>query len=278
MQRQGSPSSIGHSIESGQRPSKRAYTPYAADIILQRANAFASARYGLSLTARQLRRMVDSGLVPGPKPHGRRRGMPPQWRWSPLSYRRVLQVCRMNKRGIRRTSAIILNLWLDGAAYQFSAVQGATVSEFRRLRKAMSRRIPATWDPRVEGNELTPRSRAAVLKSLGSEQPAFPVFSSEVLLQLAGTALFGTQTGRDAIFSLFPAYGLPNALIDELKSGDLIQSDLELGVRMLAGLRLIPRRATSLPKLRWITQTRRPSPTSGTTSGKLFGCTACCRL
>lgn len=240
MHRQGFSSSIGQSLESAQRQLGSPNDPYTADVIRQRANTFASKRYGISLSPRQLRRLVDSGLVPGPKPYGRRRGLPPEWRWSPLSYRRVLQVCRLRKRGVRRTSAILFNLWLDGAGYQFSAVRAAARSEFRRSRKAISQRIPTAWDPRVEGAGLAPRSRAAVLRGLGSEQSAFPALPPDVVLQLASTMLFGAQMDRDEMFEIFPAYGFPKALIDELQRDDGVLSDLDLGGGVLAGLTADP--------------------------------------
>lgn len=240
MHRQGSPATIAQLGEFAQTSPRRTHKPHTVDVILQRAHAFTTKRYGTGLSARQLRRMVGSGLVPGPKPSGRRRGLPPEWQWSFLSYRRVLQVCRMKKRGFSRTHAIIFNLWLDGAVYEFPAVRTATVREFRRLRKVVSRRVPAAWDPRVEGKELAPRSRAAVLKGLGNEQSVFPVLSSETLLQFAGAMLFGAQMHQDTMLAMFRAYGMPETLIDELGRDDPVLVDLDLGLRTLAGLAADP--------------------------------------
>ncbi len=240
MHRQGFPPQLGNSQSQPRGCQHGPTSMYNVDVILHRANAFTTKRYGINLSARQLRRMVSLGLVPGPKPVGRRRGLPPEWQWSPVSYRRVLQVCRMKKRGFKRTNAIIFDLWLGGAACEFSDVRTAALGEFRRLRKAVSRRVPTTWDPRVEGEEMAPRSRAAVHRGLGSEQTAFPVFPSEAFLQLAGAMLFGVQTRTDVMLSLFPGYGVPEALIDELRSDELMLADLGLGLRALAGLAADP--------------------------------------
>ncbi len=233
-----------HPVAQGARFAQKALDQmpkrHPTGVLLQRANTFAFRRYGITISDRQLERLVYVGVIPGPEPFGQKRGVPPKWLWSPLSYRRILQYCRMRKHGFTRTTAIMLHLWLGGAEYPFSSVRSAAVKEFRRLRKAVARPVPAGWDPRVEGEELSPRSYVAILKGLGSEETVFPTLSPEAILLLAGSMFFGVEPGQDTMFMLLSQYGVPKLLIEELKQQDTAVDDLELGKRTFAGLAADP--------------------------------------
>jgi hypothetical protein len=211
--------------------------------LLQRANAFAGPRYGATVSARRLERWVALRLVPGPVPHGQRRGTPPDWEWSSLSYRRVLQVCRIRKRGVTRANAIMFNLWLVGAEYPFSDVRRAAVKEYRRVRKTVARPLPADWDPRVQGKVLPPRSRRAALKGLGAGQSVSPEVEQlpwEILQRIAGSMMFGEAMTPDTMRALVQGLGLPDEMITAWTQNELLAADFDLDRGTLTGLAADP--------------------------------------
>ncbi len=140
--------------------------------LLDRVNIFAGQRYGIRVTPRRLRDWVEEKLVPGPKkPRGRQRGQTPDRDWPLLSYRRVLQICRLKKNGAKRLNEIRITLWMNGADLPFEQVQEALYSEFQRARKLARRPVTCTWDPR-ENSSLSPNSQAALLRQMGTPSPA----------------------------------------------------------------------------------------------------------
>ncbi len=205
---------------------------YSVETMLDRASAFAAKRYGVRPGPRKLRRWVDLVLVPGPRRFGNE--LPPEWRWSALSYRRILQVCRARARGFQRTSAIILDLWFKGATYPWPVVRQAAVREFHRLWRAIARSLPSGWDPR-DGKELDSRSRAALLRDLGEEPPSLHGVPLDTVLEFVGAMRFGLTIRQNSVFELFSAFGLPGALIENPPHGGAA-ADLDLNIRAFEGL------------------------------------------
>ncbi len=138
--------------------------------LLDRVNEFAGQRYGIRVTPRGLRHWVAKKLVPGPKAHGRQRGQTQDRDWPLLSYRRVLQICRMKKNGTKRLNEIRIALWMNGADLSFEQVRKALYSEFRRARKLALRPITYTWDARTNTSP-TPRGKATLLREMGTPSP-----------------------------------------------------------------------------------------------------------
>lgn len=173
-------------------------------LLIERTNKFAQARYGTSLTERALREWVRDGWVPGPGTRGRpTKG---SGAWSARSYRRILQMCRMKSLGLTRGTAIVLNLWLDGADYPLELVRTSIAEEFHRIRKNTTRAIPADWDPRCIGKALSSRQKRAVLKAAGvlGQVPQFEAIgvTPDQLIEVATVIVFG-GTRPEALAPLF---------------------------------------------------------------------------
>lgn len=137
------------------------------DTLVRRAKAFALSRYRQEVTPRMVRDWVDEGLVPGPMRHGRGRGAGTRQDWSPLAYRRVLQLSRLKQQGVTRRAAQQLALWFSTADFTYEKVHQLLISEYQKARKIAQRSMPAGWDPFLQVEPETKHQRDALMRTLG---------------------------------------------------------------------------------------------------------------
>jgi len=105
---------------------------------LEKVRTWASKQGVPSLTARQLRDLVDERVVPGPtrQPQAGRRT--PLWRWSHKSYRAAQLVCWLRGHGAKTFAEIRVLIWSHGRAAFCESVRADLLRAFRPLRKQMN--------------------------------------------------------------------------------------------------------------------------------------------
>ena len=91
--------------------------------LLRRGNAWSALRGLAPLTRSTLLAWRRAGLVPPPRFQSLGRGHGSAQRWSALSYRRTLQVCRLRGQGLDSHSWQRLSLWLGGADIDLAQVR-----------------------------------------------------------------------------------------------------------------------------------------------------------
>ena len=109
----------------------------------------ASERLGAKpITERMIEDWITERLLEGPQPKGDRRGLPPTWVYSEEAVQRALRIVELRAKGIRRASALRVNLWIDGFSLPFDHMQRALRSEFKRALARLWRRKPWSFDAR----------------------------------------------------------------------------------------------------------------------------------
>ncbi len=173
--------------------------------LLTRANQFSGSRYGVSVTPRKLGDWVSEGLVPGPSSHGNMRGVSPTRDWSLLSYRRILQICRLQKMRFTRFDEFRIALWMNGVDIPIETLRNALADEFSRAKKLTMRAINSTWDPR-DTKPLTAHNRNALLKQMGKGHPGLLpegfLIPNALMIDLSGWMRYGIgQNNSVAMFT-----------------------------------------------------------------------------
>ena len=111
--------------------------------------AAASERLGAKpITERMVEDWITERLLGGPQPKGNRRGLPPTWVYSEEAVQCAVRIVELRAKGIRRASALRVNLWIDGFTLPFDDMQRALSSEFRRALARLWRRKPWRFDAR----------------------------------------------------------------------------------------------------------------------------------
>src|SRR5690349_9187337 len=85
--------------------------------------------------ARVLRSWIAKGLIAGPHPIGRRRGLNPEWTYQTDTLRAALRIVELRASGVHRVTLLRLYLWVEGAAYSSDNARRALVTEFKRFVK-----------------------------------------------------------------------------------------------------------------------------------------------
>ena len=111
--------------------------------------AAASERLGAKpITERMVEDWITERLLGGPQPKGNRRGLPPTWEYSEEADQRAVRIVELRAKGIRRASALRVNLWIDGFTVPFDDMRRALRSEFKRALAGLWRRKPWRFDAR----------------------------------------------------------------------------------------------------------------------------------
>jgi hypothetical protein len=100
------------------------------------------------ITKRMIEDWIAERLLEGPRPKGNRRGLPPTWVYSEETIQRAVRIVELRAKGIRRTSALRVNLWIDGFTLPFNDMQRALRSEFKRGLAGLWRQKPWRFDAR----------------------------------------------------------------------------------------------------------------------------------
>jgi hypothetical protein len=100
------------------------------------------------ITERMIEDWISERLLEGPRPKGNRRGLPPTWVYSEEAVRRAVRIVELRAKGIRRASALRVNLWIDGFSLPFDDMRRALRSEFKRGLAGLRRRKPWRFDAR----------------------------------------------------------------------------------------------------------------------------------
>lgn len=107
--------------------------------LIDRANRWTIPRYGIRVTARMLRDWVDEELVP--RPHriaswGQRAAV---YEWPVASYRKVLKIARLKKRGLTTFDQLRITLWLDGNDPVTARIRESMIHEYRSIQNRLNR-------------------------------------------------------------------------------------------------------------------------------------------
>jgi hypothetical protein len=100
------------------------------------------------ITDRMIKDWIDEGLLDKSKPKGNRRGQPPTWTYSDETVQRAERIVELRTRGVRRASALRINLWIDGFALLFEDMKLALKWEFGRALARLRRRRTWSFDGR----------------------------------------------------------------------------------------------------------------------------------
>jgi hypothetical protein len=101
-----------------------------------------------AITDRMIRDWIDERLLKKSKAKGNRRGQPPTWTYSDETVQRAERIVELRARGVRRASAIRINLWIDGFALPFKDMKLALKWEFGRALAQLRRRRTWSFDGR----------------------------------------------------------------------------------------------------------------------------------
>ena len=100
------------------------------------------------ITERMIEDWITERLLEGPQPKGNRRGLPPTWVYSEEAVQRAVRIVELRAKGVRRASALRVNLWIDGFSLPFDDMRRALRSEFKRGLAGLWRRKPWRFDAR----------------------------------------------------------------------------------------------------------------------------------
>jgi hypothetical protein len=162
------------------------------------------------VTGRMVRDWIDERLLEKSKSRGNRRGKAPTWNYSDETLRRGRRIVELRAQGVRRVSALRINLWIDGFALQFKDMKLALKWEFGRALAQLRSQRPWNFDARYRRNikaaELYRESKKidrvdADLANAGFAPPP------DVLLLSGSEAFWGSgERGpvQGSIESLFP--------------------------------------------------------------------------
>lgn len=180
------------------------------DELLSRVNESAMAAGHPPVSARQLRDWRDEGLLVGAHAHGRRRGLPPDWRWSDGDLETVNEITSLRRAGARRADELAIELWLIGRPIQVGRVRRAFRSEFDRLVKRSRRKLRDTK------GDAKGASRRALLNRMGPLDRDLARLnlrpSDGLLLNSLGEAIEGAHGSPALADGLFRENGTPETL------------------------------------------------------------------
>ena len=100
------------------------------------------------ITERMVEDWITEGLLEGPRAKGNRRGLPPTWIYTEEAVQRAVRIVELRAKGIRRASALRINLWIDGFSLPFHDMQRSLSSEFKRGLAGLRRRKAWRFDAR----------------------------------------------------------------------------------------------------------------------------------
>jgi hypothetical protein len=175
--------------------------------------------------ARKLEFWVYAGMVEGPRqmpgpPH-------PNWQWSEQSLVDIRAVIELQKRGFRRTSAIVCQRWLEGRGFPIPMVRNYMLSEFRRANRLLLRQVTSTLGMRNDKMSVGEHQLRALARQLGPLDGSFLTANIDV-----GTAGFitGYEIARFGEASIVER--IKNTPLAKL----LMDLKLENGIHSCAGL------------------------------------------
>jgi hypothetical protein len=120
--------------------------------LLAKLDAASQALGAGPITDRMIRDWIDERLLDKSKSKGNRRGEPPTWTYSDETLRRGLRIVELRAQGVRRVSALRINLWIDGFALLFKDMKLALKWEFGRALTQLRSRRPWNFDARYRRN------------------------------------------------------------------------------------------------------------------------------
>lgn len=180
------------------------------DELLNRINETATSVGSPPVSARQLWDWRDEGLLVGAHAHGRRRGLPPDWRWSDGDLETVNEITSLRLAGARRADELAIELWFIGRPIQIGRVRRAFRSEFDRLVKRTRRKLRDTK------GDAKGASRRALLNRMGPLDRDLGRLnlrpSDGLLLNSLGEAIEGAHGSPALADGLFRENGTPETL------------------------------------------------------------------
>lgn len=226
-----------------------------AELMAELAAASERLRAG-SITERMIEDWITERLLDGPRAKGNRRGLPPTWIYPEEAVQRAVRIVELRAKGVRRASALRVNLWIDGFALPFDDMQRAVRSEFKRalagLRRQKAWKFDARYSRKISDRELEAEAKRIdpVDPDLAAAGFAPPI---EVLLRSGSEMFWGsaakspfpsdianflTEVTNQSGIQFTPPIGLAGDPDETDRSGlatleEITQSDLIEGTKAL---------------------------------------------
>lgn len=188
---------------------------------LRRINKWAIAHNALPLTPRQLRDLVDEGIVEGPTRQPQLGRRTPKWDWDRRSYRQVLHALRLRSQGAKSFAEIRSVVWIRSTC-EFSDRFRTDILKSYKLVRSEAIRASGTDAGPVTGKEAALARNATMARRLGQPSPLLrpPAFEfpSPLIVGTYDEMRFGAE-GDDAnslARVLVESLGLPDGLVNEL--------------------------------------------------------------